>query len=119
MVQHKSYGVQHQVLLRRHCGTSVGCTLLYNKESWFICQQGSKSGDALPLGPLVRNLRLELHNEQLAKEFEAKYAEIISKEEYLAEVERLDALFKTEKSSAAASSKYRARVAAALTQAED
>jgi hypothetical protein len=119
MVGNKRQGLLHQRKLYHYCAYYHGQTILSNKWSLIIIQ-GRDLGKNCGLQRLVRNQRLEIlpAGVEVARLQENHFATTygLTKDTYISECERIDAMFKTEVASATASSRYRRGVEESLAE---
>jgi len=120
IVRHKHNGLLHQRRLMRHCGIAYGCSYVTNSLSWLQCLQGAGRGATIKLVRLVRDQRIQLipNGVGIAQALEERYLEHFSREMYLAEAKKINALYARNAASANASALYRERVARDLQSQE-
>jgi hypothetical protein len=111
-VRNARSGLLHQRKLAHRCAYYHGEQLMADKWSYFVIQGRNDSTRDLPR--LVRDKRIEIlpAGVEAAKAqeafFESQYG--LTKRTYLAECERIEAMFKDERAHAAASVRYREQV---------
>jgi hypothetical protein len=117
MVGHKRRGLSHQRKLRHHCAYYHGEQLLSDKWSYLVIR-GRDLGSNCNLRKLVINQSLEIlpAGVEVACRQESYFGTTygVTKETYLKECERINALFKKEAASPSASTIYRQKVAKIL-----